>query len=81
MRKGLRNRPVCLSVINFLASYSDLGHLGSCLSTQSNENTKLTVSDSARSKCSLNAFLLGSVGTYPDALDVVRSLSRNQVVC
>ncbi len=46
MRKGLSNRPVCpsvcLSVSNFFASYSDSGHLGSYLSTQSNEKTKVT---------------------------------------
>ncbi len=42
MRKGLSNRPVCLSVSNIFASYSDSGHLGSYLSTHS-ENTKIMV--------------------------------------
>ncbi len=40
--QGVSNRPVRLSVSNFFASYSDSGHLGSYLSTQSNENTKVT---------------------------------------
>ncbi len=34
--------PCRLSVSNFFASYNDSGHLGSYLSTQSNENTKIT---------------------------------------
>ncbi len=38
MRNELVNRPVCV----FFASYSDSGHLGSYLSTQSNENTNAT---------------------------------------
>ena len=39
---GISCWSACLSVINVFGSYSESDHLGSCLSTQSNENAKLT---------------------------------------